>query len=207
MKTDTTPIPRWSSTITPPRPDLRGPGIARGSADRTWIATTAPASGSSSSARAAGWSLGTTPTAPISRISDGREIKRFRTNQDHGADHFANFIAAVRSRNQADLKADILEGHLSSALCHTGNISYRLGSTRAPEEIREAVKAQPGMAEALGRMEEHLAANQVDLRKTPATLGALLNMDAKTERFIGNEAANPLLTRDYRHPFVVPEKV
>ncbi|HXP62973.1 MAG TPA: Gfo/Idh/MocA family oxidoreductase [Dongiaceae bacterium] len=138
---------------------------------------------------------------------DGQEIKRFSTNQDHGADHFANFIAAVRSRNHADLKADILEGHLSSALCHTGNISYRLGSTRAPEEIREAVKAQPGMAEALGRMEEHLAANQVDLRKTPATLGALLNMDAKTERFIGNEAANPLLTRDYRHPFVVPEKV
>jgi len=32
-------------------------------------------------------------------------------------------------------------------------------------------------------------------------------MDPKTERFIGNEAANPLLTREYRPPFVVPEKV
>jgi predicted dehydrogenase len=147
--------------------------------------------------------------ANSARIQDkhGQEIKRFTANQDHGADHFANFIAAVRSRNPAGLKADILEGHLSSALCHTGNISYRLGSTRAPEEIRETVKAQPGMAEALGRMEEHLAANQVDLRQTPATLGVLLNMDTKTERFIDNEAANPLLTRDYRDPFVVPEKV
>jgi len=30
-------------------------------------------------------------------------------------------------------------------------------------------------------------------------------MDPKTERFIGNEKANALLTRDYRKPFVVPE--
>ena len=43
------------------------------------------------------------------------------------ADHFANFTKAVRSRNAGELHADILEGHLSSALCHLGNISYRLG--------------------------------------------------------------------------------
>jgi predicted dehydrogenase len=138
---------------------------------------------------------------------DGREIKRFRADSDHGAAHFANFIAAVRSRNHADLKADILDGHLSSALCHTGNISYRLGSDRPPGEIREAVKAERGMAEALGRMEQHLAANQVDLVKTPATLGVLLKMDPEKERFLGNQAADLLLTRDYRQPYVVPEKV
>ena len=38
-----------------------------------------------------------------------------------------NFIAAVRSRRQQDLNADILEGHYSAALCHLANISYRLG--------------------------------------------------------------------------------
>jgi hypothetical protein len=32
-------------------------------------------------------------------------------------------------------------------------------------------------------------------------------MDPTTERFTNNEAANQLLTRDYRHPFVVPENV
>jgi hypothetical protein len=138
---------------------------------------------------------------------DGKEIKRFTADSDHGAEHFANFIAAVRSRKHTDLKADILEGHLSSALCHTGNISYRLGRTRAPEEIREAVKAGPGMAEALGRMEEHLAANRVDLAITPATLGVVLKMDPEKERFIDNSAADALLTRDYRQPYVVPEKV
>ena len=63
------------------------------------------------------------------------------------------------------------------------------------------------MAEALGRMDEHLAANQVDLKKTPATLGAVLKLDVKQESFRGNLAANRMLTRDYRHPFVVPKKV
>lgn len=56
-------------------------------------------------------------------------------------------------------------------------------------------------------MEAHLAANNVTLQQTPATLGALLLMDPNTERFINNPAADQLLTREYRSPFVVPEKV
>jgi len=47
----------------------------------------------------------------------------------------------------------------------------------------------------------------VDLEKTNVTLGAFLKMDSKAERFIGNEKANRLLTREYREPFIVPEKV
>ena len=43
------------------------------------------------------------------------------------ARHFANFIECVRSRKAEDLNADVLVGHLSSSLCHLGNISYRLG--------------------------------------------------------------------------------
>jgi predicted dehydrogenase len=134
---------------------------------------------------------------------DGAEIKKFTGSSSH----FANFIDAVRSRKHTDLHADILEGHLSSALCHTGNISYRLGKTQSPEEIREAVKGDKDLAEALGRMEQHLAANNVDLSKTPATLGAVLKMDPKTERFIANAQADKLLTREYRAPFVVPKEV
>jgi hypothetical protein len=32
-------------------------------------------------------------------------------------------------------------------------------------------------------------------------------MDPKTEQFIGNAKANEMLTRQYRKPYVVPEKV
>jgi hypothetical protein len=56
-------------------------------------------------------------------------------------------------------------------------------------------------------MEQHLAANNVDLHKTAAFLGAVLNMDPKTERFLDNRDANRLLTREYRKPFVVPKRV
>jgi hypothetical protein len=38
-------------------------------------------------------------------------------------------------------------------------------------------------------------------------LGATLSYDPKTEKFVGNEEANKLLTRPYRQPFVVPETV
>jgi len=134
---------------------------------------------------------------------EDKQLKKF----GGGTSHFANFIDAVRSRKHTDLKADILEGHLSSALCHTANISYRLGQPHSTEQIRDAVKDNKDMAEMLGRMEEHLVANKVDLQKTPATLGKVLTMDPKSERFTDNQQANQLLTREYRAPFVVPEKV
>ena len=45
---------------------------------------------------------------------------------DSGLSHFANFIDCVRTRKAENLKAPIEEGHYSTALCHLGNISYRL---------------------------------------------------------------------------------
>jgi predicted dehydrogenase len=44
-------------------------------------------------------------------------------------DHFGNFVRAVRSGRREDLTAEIEEGHLSSALCHLGNIAYRTRRT------------------------------------------------------------------------------
>ncbi|MDB6109348.1 MAG: iolG 16, partial [Pedosphaera sp.] len=134
---------------------------------------------------------------------EGKEVKKFAA----GASHFGNFIKAVRSRKATDLHADIQEGHLSAALVHMGNISYRLGQQMPCEQMREEIKGNPDALECLGRMQEHLAANSVDLAKTPATFGAYLKMDPKTERFIQNSKADELLTREYRKPFVVPEKV
>ena len=134
---------------------------------------------------------------------DGKVVKQFRGNDRH----MQNFIDCVRSRKTADLYGQIDQGHISSALCHLGNLSHQLGRTRAPGELSEATKGNAPLAEAYGRMVEHLAANQVDLAKTPATLGLALAVDSAAERFTGPDAvaANALLTRDYRAPFVVPQ--
>jgi predicted dehydrogenase len=126
---------------------------------------------------------------------------------DGGGDHFENFIKAVRSRKHSDLTADAEDGHISAALCHTANISYGLGKKMSPDEMRDAIKDNKDMAEALGRMEEHLAANNVDLKKTPATLGEILKLDVERERCTSNSKVNEWLTREYRQPFVVPAKV
>ncbi len=80
-----------------------------------------------------------------------------------GGDHFGNFVDALKARKREMLHAEVTEGHLSSALCHLGNISYRLG---------RAVK-----------------------------------LDPKTETFIGDKEADAMLTREYRSPFAMPDKV
>jgi predicted dehydrogenase len=139
---------------------------------------------------------------------DGKKIKEFTGS----GNHYANLIEAVRSRKTSDLHADILEGHLSSALCHTGNISYRLGKNVSPEEARDTIKSDKDAAETFARMEEHLKHNDVSLNSTKVTMGAFLKMDAKAEKFVGNglfgsSKANHLLTREYRKPFVVPQNV
>jgi predicted dehydrogenase len=56
----------------------------------------------------------------------GRKREPGPSGQGAGSE-WATFIAGVRSRKQEDLGVDIEEGHLSSALCHLANMSYRLG--------------------------------------------------------------------------------
>jgi predicted dehydrogenase len=80
-----------------------------------------------------------------------------------GGNHYANFIKAVKSRKTSDQNAPVETAHLSSALAHLGNISYRLGRQ--------------------------------------------LQFDPIKEKFIGDAQADKMLTREYRAPFVVPDKI
>ena len=123
------------------------------------------------------------------------------------ADHYANFTAAGLSRNCGTLTDEILEGLLSSALCHTGNISYRLGEKLSPGAIRERVQDTPAMGESIERMTAHLTANGVDLTRDQITLRACLEMDPSTERFVKNSDANNQLAGAYRKGFEVPSRV
>ena len=120
---------------------------------------------------------------------------------------FENWVAAMRSRKAADLAAEILEGHLSSALCHTGMISHRLGRGASPEEILEQIRADRVASEHFEDMKEHLRRNEIDFTPCPLVLGPCLTFDPARERFTDSEPANRLLRRADRKPFVVPEVV
>jgi hypothetical protein len=87
---------------------------------------------------------------------DGKTIKEFApTNEDLNA----NFIKAVRSRKASDLQGDVLQGHLSAALIHMANISYRLGKTKSPGEIKERIQGHKELVAAHERLAEHLSAS------------------------------------------------
>jgi predicted dehydrogenase len=77
--------------------------------------------------------------------------------------HFQNFADAIRNRDPKLLNAEIEETAISTALCHLGNISYRVGR---------------------------------ELRFDPAKM-----------QFAGDAEANRMLTREYRKPYVVPDRV
>jgi predicted dehydrogenase len=77
--------------------------------------------------------------------------------------HYANFVEAVRTRNRGALNAEINETHLSTALCHLGNIAYRMG--------RE------------------------------------LRFDPAAGKFVNDAEADKLLRREYRKPYVVPDRI
>ncbi len=138
--------------------------------------------------------------------NDGERIKQF--SGGGGGGHHQNFIDAVRSHKISDLNADIHKGHLSSALCHMGNVSYRLGKTMPVSEIRKAI-SNTDLMDSFERMLEHLKANEVDLEKEPITMGPMLTMNPRKEKFVGeySDWANMYLKRNYREPFVVPEEV
>lgn len=92
-------------------------------------------------------------------------IFNYEEGENHDAVylHFQNFIDCVRSRKWQDLTADIEQGHLSTTLCHLGNIASRLGRS--------------------------------------------LEFNPRSEKFVNDEEANNYLTKMYRAPFILPDKV
>ncbi|MGO9111238.1 MAG: Gfo/Idh/MocA family protein [Thermoguttaceae bacterium] len=139
----------------------------------------------------------------------GRKIKDIleqRLPEFPDAAHLANFVSAVRTRRAGDLRAEVLDGHVSTACCHMANISYRLGKRLPPEAILETIQGNTELSDAFQRCRDYLRANGIDLAATPAVLGPWLTLDGEQERFVGEfaQGANELCRRVYREPFVVP---
>ena len=132
--------------------------------------------------------------------------RRVPAGPDDGraGNHFRNFIDAALAGKPEMLNAEVLDGHLSASLGHLANVSYRLGEPKGMEKDDPFGAYEDGN-EAFKRMKDHLKANGVDLGKTKLQVGRLLTFDPKTEKCVGDEEANKLLTRDYRKPFTIPE--
>lgn len=92
-----------------------------------------------------------------------QDMKLVEPEPDHPAAHVANFLDAVKSRKRQDLAAAIEEGHISAAMCHMANISYRVGRG--------------------------------------------LTFDPAAEKFVNDSEANALVSREYRKPYTIPDKV
>ena len=82
-------------------------------------------------------------------------------------------------------------------LFHSRNVGFELFDVdilSATEEELEKISDDMGLA--------------LNLDEMKYVMGRKLDFDAKNERFAANcSEANKLLTRAYREPFVVPEKV
>lgn len=118
--------------------------------------------------------------------------------------HADNWLKAVASRSTAHQSCPAQEGHLSAGLCHMAEISHRLGKTASVDALQAALKADSVASESFGQMLEHLRLNEVDLAKSPLTLGAHLKFDPKKLEFVGNKKANAMLHRKDRKGFEIP---
>ena len=86
-----------------------------------------------------------------------------------------NFISCVRSRRQDGLNAEIEQGHYSSALCHLGNISYRLGHAVPFDQWPQNFPEIEQVRQSLAAIKENLSgALGLDLTKFSYQLGPKL---------------------------------
>jgi len=129
----------------------------------------------------------------------GKEVQRF----SGGGNHFVNFIDAVRAGDRKRLHADVEVGHLSTRICHVGNISYRVGQVAPVGRQKAAVEAVPLFQAMHGRYLAHLAANGID--PDTSTLGPWLSCDQQHECIEDHAEANKLVKGHYRAPYLVPD--
>lgn len=139
--------------------------------------------------------------------NDGKRITEIESGGSRGAKE--NFINAVKSRNIADLKIDIEEGHRSTAFCHIGNISYMTGSQASLQTIRDQLGDNRFVQDAFNGFQKHLSVHGIDISKQLPVLGTTLSFDSDQERFVGAHSveANRYLKDVYREPFVIRDHV
>lgn len=120
---------------------------------------------------------------------------------------FGSFIAAVRAGDSSLCNCEAEVAHYSAALCHLGNISYRLGKPVPMQARPRLLGDNPEVVRSFDEIMANLKMVGIPLEDNTYQLGRLLTFDPQKEKFVGDDEANQLLTRPYRDPYVVPDKV
>lgn len=135
--------------------------------------------------------------------ASGKVIKKFEGNGN--VLHQANFIEAVRTQDRSILNAEVAVGNDSTGWCNMANVAFRAGKEFTYEAASE-VQLQPWQT-VIGEMDQHLKAHGLRLDSDKIRLSPMLELDEKTEQFVGEHAdsANRFLTRPYRKGYEVPQ--
>ncbi len=136
--------------------------------------------------------------------TDGKDVAKFNGGGDQF--HFRNFVEAVRANDAAKLNCPAEDGHASAAICHLGNLSYRLGTAGTMADAGKVFETNKTASEALERMTAHLKENKVEAKEAKGLIGAKLTLDPKTEAIsdaggADKAKANAMLFREYRKGF------
>ncbi len=150
------------------------------------------------------------------RIADGKFFangsSQGETLDDLGGEvypggEWGSFINAVRENNPDMVNGGVEDAHYSSALCHLGNISYRLGSTTTMAGVNSPYANNQQVNDSIEKIKENLGRINLRLDQAECQVGPMLEFDPAKEQFIDNDAANAMLTRNYRGEFTVPKDI
>lgn len=136
---------------------------------------------------------------------DNKRIRKFSGNGGKG--HMANFVDAVKQRKRSILKADVLQGHYSSAWCELANVGYKVGGSYSKDAAIEVDPKLGAWSELVDQANERLVAHGISLNDPGVSLSPVLELDGAKERFMGTMAdkANGFLKCGYREGFELPE--
>ncbi len=142
--------------------------------------------------------------------ADGKLIKSFTGTGGMGL-HQQNFIDAIRENNPSLLVAPVQVGHDSTTWCNLINIASRVPKPNHSEPAPKLATPIGSLSSAaiLEQMNAIISSNASTEAESveQLPLGPTLRFDANHGQFVGEQAdaANQLLRRQYRDPFVVPE--
>ncbi len=143
--------------------------------------------------------------------AEGKLIKQWKGDSGQW-DHQRDFIEAVKSQDNSNLKGEIAVGKATSEWCNLANIAFRCGKPiteeRAATIARAATGAEKIWGEALESAQTTLQSHGVSMLDSEVVCSDMLTFDSETRQFVGvdSDKANSYLKRTYRNSeFTVPE--